>query len=195
MPTLEAARLNDTITRAEMAKMISVYAENVLGITPPSLRDTSPAVLREGKQRNLSIMQEDKNNETPTFSSRSTAGVAEGGGAMSSEQCIFSDLNQAPADFQPFIIQACELGLMGLNADGKTPQEHFNPNETITLAEVATIVSRLLREEKYKGSEQWRYHSHLLALQKADLIPRNVDPMRPEPRGNVFVLLKALSNI
>jgi hypothetical protein len=34
---------------------------------------------------------------------------------------------------------------MGLQADGKTPKKAFTPNETINLAEVATIVSRLFR--------------------------------------------------
>jgi hypothetical protein len=34
---------------------------------------------------------------------------------------------------------------MGLQADGTTPKKAFDPNETITLAEVATTVSRLLR--------------------------------------------------
>jgi hypothetical protein len=78
---------------------------------------------------------------------------------------------------------------MGLQADGKTPRENFVPNETIILAELATTISRLLRGETYKGSEQWRYHNHLLALQKVGIIPRNVDPMRKELRGNIFSFL------
>jgi hypothetical protein len=78
---------------------------------------------------------------------------------------------------------------MGLNADGKTAQSAFYPNDTITLAEVATIISRLLRDNTYRGSEEWWYHSHLLALQKADIIPRNIDPMKQELRGNVLLIL------
>jgi hypothetical protein len=148
MSTFEEARTSDTITRAEMAKVIVKYADNVLGITPPSLRDTS------------------------------------------SITCTFSDLNQTNEELQTYIIQACELGLMGLNADGVTPKKYFIPNEPITLAEVATTISRLLRSNTYRGIEEWWYHSHLLALQKADIIPRNIDPMRPEPRGNVLLILK-----
>jgi hypothetical protein len=136
---------------------------------------------------------EEENNETPLFLSRSTAGVAEGGGAIAQETCTFSDLNQAPADLQPFIINVCELGLMGLNADGVTPKDYFIPNEPITLAEVATTISRLLRGNTYRGIEEWWYHNHLLALQKAGMIPQNVDPMRPEPRGNVFTLLRKIT--
>jgi hypothetical protein len=78
---------------------------------------------------------------------------------------------------------------MGLQADGITPKSNFIPNEAITLAEVATTVSRLLRGETYKGSEERWYHNHLLALQKAGIIPRNVDPMRKELRGTVFSFL------
>jgi predicted outer membrane repeat protein len=118
-----------------MAKMVVNYAVNVLGIspemgiTPPSLRDTSPAVLREGKIRNLSITQEDKeseNNETPIFLSRSTAGVAEGGGAINAEgvidtnkipptplyergNCTFSDIANQTQELQTYITQACQL--------------------------------------------------------------------------------------
>jgi hypothetical protein len=147
MPTFAAARLNDTITRAEMAKIIVKYAENVLEITPSSLHSTS------------------------------------------SITCTFSDLNQTNEELQNYIIQACELGLMGLNADGKTAQPAFHPNDTLTLAEVATIISRLLRNNTYRGSEEWWYHSHLLALQKADIIPRNIDPMKQELRGNVLLIL------
>jgi hypothetical protein len=33
MPTFEKARIPDAITRAEMAKMISVYATNIFGYT------------------------------------------------------------------------------------------------------------------------------------------------------------------
>jgi hypothetical protein len=109
--------------------------------------------------------------------------------------CTFADFSQAPTDLQPFIIEACELGLMGLDADGKTPKNHFNSNETITLAEVATTVSRLLRGKAYRGSEEWRYHNHLLALQKAGIIPRNADPMRKELRENVFAMLRILSTL
>ncbi|MDR2190835.1 MAG: hypothetical protein LBP53_06815 [Candidatus Peribacteria bacterium] len=105
-------------------------------------------------------------------------------------QChSFSDLNQATPDLQSSIIQACQLGLMGLKADGKTVKSAFSPNATITTAEIATTISRLLRGNAYQGSEKWRYHNHLLTLQKADIIPRNIDPMRKELRGTVFQML------
>jgi hypothetical protein len=84
---------------------------------------------------------------------------------------------------------------MGLEADGQTVKSAFKPHETITLAEVATIISRLLRGTAYKGSEQWRYHNHLLALQKANIIPQNIDPMKQELRGNVLTFLYLITSL
>ncbi|MDR2190167.1 MAG: hypothetical protein LBP53_03065 [Candidatus Peribacteria bacterium] len=78
---------------------------------------------------------------------------------------------------------------MGLQSDETAPKTYFIPNDTITLAEIATTISRLLRGNAYQGSEKWRYHNHLLALQKAGIIPRNIDPMRKELRGNIFQML------
>ncbi|MDR2415902.1 MAG: S-layer homology domain-containing protein [Candidatus Peribacteria bacterium] len=105
---------------------------------------------------------------------------------------MFNDISNQSADLQSYIIKACELGLMGLEADGQTVKSTFKPNETITLAEVATTISRFLRGATYRGSEEWRYQNHLLALQKAGIIPRNVNPMRPELRGNIFVFFSTL---
>jgi hypothetical protein len=66
--------------------------------------------------------------------------------ATQNDDCVdFADLKTAPLDLQPFIVQACQLGLMGLQADGETEKKNFNPMATVNLAEVATIISRLLR--------------------------------------------------
>ncbi|MDR2189734.1 MAG: hypothetical protein LBP53_00630 [Candidatus Peribacteria bacterium] len=118
-------------------------------------------------------------------------------GRTKKEQCsTFSDLNQANEKLQPFIIKACELGLMGLQANGITLKTHFIPNETITIAEVATILSRFLRGNKYQGSEQRRYHNHLLALQQINFMPLNINPMNKERKTNVFeMLIKSITFI
>ncbi|MDR2190057.1 MAG: hypothetical protein LBP53_02460 [Candidatus Peribacteria bacterium] len=78
---------------------------------------------------------------------------------------------------------------MGYYSDGETVKSVFSPNTTITTAEIATILSRLLRGNANQGNEQWRYHNHLLALQKAGIIPRNIDPMRKELRGSILEIL------
>ncbi|MDR0651617.1 MAG: hypothetical protein LBG59_09855 [Candidatus Peribacteria bacterium] len=116
MPTLEEARMNDTITRAEMAKILVV-------ITFPS---TTP--LTKGGRSEV------------TGGSHTTEQALQKEGCQS-----FSDLTKVNAELQSFIIQVCQLGLMGYYADGQTLKPAFSPNATITVAEVATILSRILR--------------------------------------------------
>ena len=82
---------------------------------------------------------------------------------------------------------------MGYHSDGVTQKESFSPNDSVTKAEVATILSRMLRGEKYQGSEQWRYHSHLLALQKAEIISIGVNPYEQEQRSAVFEILRKIT--
>jgi hypothetical protein len=104
----------------------------------------------------------------------------------------FSDLNEVSTDLQSYIIKACELGLMGYYSDGQTVKSEFKPNETITLAEVAITVSRWLRGNLYKGSEQRRYHSHLLALQKVGLLSWGVNPMENGKRETIYTIFYTL---
>jgi hypothetical protein len=99
-----------------MAKVITLYSEKNPWFYPPARGERSEA----------------------------TGGLLTGG--LSTQSCAtFTDLETTPLDLQPFIIQACQLGLMGLQADGESTNHNFNPNETTTLAEVATILSRFLR--------------------------------------------------
>jgi hypothetical protein len=160
MPTIEEARIADGITRAEFAKIIVSY------MNTPFYTASHVHYVEGGAPSEYGIS------------------------SYKAGQCnTFSDLSQAPADLQPYIIKSCELGLMGLEADGQTVKSAFNPNKEMTLAEVSTTMSRLLRGTRYQGSEEWRYQNHLLALQKAEIIPQNIDPMRKELRGNIFIFL------
>ena len=106
----------------------------------------------------------------------------------------FSDLNQVNAELQSYIVQSCELGLMGYFSDGETIKPDFSPNDTITHAEVATLLSRMLRGNTYKGTEQYRYHNHLLILQKIKVLPSGSDPMHNETRGGVIEALRRISS-
>ncbi|MDR0860575.1 MAG: hypothetical protein LBO09_06465 [Candidatus Peribacteria bacterium] len=110
------------------------------------------------------------------------------------EKCTqFTDLNQTNPELQSYIIQACKFGLMGYYSDGVTVKPNFDPNAKLPLTELATTISRLLRGEKYKGSGEWRYQSHLLALQKAGIIPFNLDPMKNELREEVYGILQKIT--
>jgi hypothetical protein len=149
MDSYDAFRATDTITRAEMAKVISSYIRTF----------------------NISVI-----------------------GPTSVEKCSqFSDLNQTNAELQSYIIQACELGLMGYHADGVNQQPTFRPNDTISQAEVATVVSRMLRGERYRGTEQYWYQSHLLALSKSNIMEYSSNPLQAEIRESVFQTLYNVS--
>jgi hypothetical protein len=83
---------------------------------------------------------------------------------------------------------------MGYYSDGKTIKESFLPNEVITRAEVATVISRMLRGTTNRGSEERWYHNHLLALRKEDIIKVNIDPLTLETRMNVFLMLNRIAS-
>jgi hypothetical protein len=114
----------------------------------------------------------------------------------SKEQCTaFSDINTINPELQSYIIQACELGLMGLHSDGKTQKEYFSPNEPITKAEVATVISRMLRGNTNKWSEERWYQNHLLALYKTGIIKDQDNPLELERREAVFEMLNRIKSI
>jgi hypothetical protein len=79
----------------------------------------------------------------------------------------FTDLKKVNEELQGYIIEACKLGLMGYWANGVDIKSAFSPNEIITRAEVATVLSRMLRGETYVGTETFWYENHLQALKKA----------------------------
>lgn len=89
-------------------------------------------------------------------------------------------------------MQACSLGLMGYQADGVSVKANFNPHGQLTRAEVATILSRLLRGEKHAGDEEQWYQGHLVALKEAKIMHYIEEPFMTELRGNIFLLLSRL---
>ncbi|GHV22455.1 hypothetical protein FACS189428_4550 [Clostridia bacterium] len=102
----------------------------------------------------------------------------------------FSDLSQAGADLQSYIIQSCQLGLMGMDGDGIGVQESFLPKNSITRAEVGTVLSRLLRGTTYAtqlGDETY-YGRHLQALKKAGIMNFISNPDMIELRGNILLM-------
>jgi hypothetical protein len=144
--TYETARISDAIIRAEMAKMISVFATKLLHKSPDAEK--------------VACTQ-------------------------------FIDLDQADDELQPYIVESCQLGLMGMNGDGVGVQEEFFPTRTITRAEVGTILSRLLRGATYatQSSNETYYGRHLQALKNAGIIKVISQPEMLELRGNIFLML------
>ena len=104
----------------------------------------------------------------------------------------FIDLDQANDDLQPYVVESCQLGLMGMHGDGVGVQEIFFPKRTITRAEVGTILSRLLRGTKHatQSEDETYYGRHLQALKNAGIMKVISDPEMLELRGNILLLLQ-----
>ena len=136
MSSIENANMYGAITRAEMAKMLSVYATEVLKNTP----DTSKA-------------------------------------------CTFTDIDSVKGDLHDFIIESCQLGIMG---QGITA---FRPYDTISRAEFGTALSRVLWGDKYEGGTPY-YANHLNALKAAAIMNQiaNAESTK-EIRGYVMLML------
>jgi len=75
---------------------------------------------------------------------------------------------------------ACQLGLMGLDANG-TQVSTFSPNDEVTRAQFGTVLSRTLRGNQYNGGEPF-YSNHLDALQKAEIMKHIDAPENKELR-------------
>ena len=136
MSPIDNANMYGAITRAEMAKMLSVYAVEVLGNTP----DTSKA-------------------------------------------CTFSDIDSVKGDLHDFIIESCQLGIMG---QGITA---FRPYDTISRAEFGTALSRVLWGSENEGGTPY-YAKHLDALKANGIMNQiaNAESTK-EIRGYVMLML------
>ncbi|MDR0860678.1 MAG: hypothetical protein LBO09_07030 [Candidatus Peribacteria bacterium] len=103
----------------------------------------------------------------------------------------FQDVSEVPTELQPYIIQSCQLGLMGMHGDGIQVQDNFFPKSFISRAEVGAILSRLFRGTTYatqEGDETY-YTRHLQALKKAGIMNFISNPDMLELRGNILLML------
>ncbi|MCX6824165.1 MAG: hypothetical protein NT085_03485 [candidate division SR1 bacterium] len=175
MPTIQQADMTGVILRKHLAKMLSTFAVQFVGKTP----DTT-------------------------------------------KKCVFSDMNYESKEMQSFAVLSCQLGLMGLQEDGITPQKKFEPNLLVSRAQFGTALSRLLFGNTYNiqpgertlfitiknniksvissiglvfssavllHQELLRYSKHLHALKDHDIMRQINDPMMPEIRGYVMLML------
>lgn len=63
--------------------------------------------------------------------------------------CEFTDLGTQTEEMQTYIIQACQLGLMGVNTS------LFNPNDAVSKANFVTIFSRMLFGTMYDNGDPY----------------------------------------
>jgi hypothetical protein len=136
MNSIEESNVYGTLIRSHMAKMLSAWGTDVLGLTP----DTSAT-------------------------------------------CEFTDIENQTQEMKDFIIESCQLGLMGQNIS------EFRPNDKVTRAEFGTVLSRALRGDKYDGGTPY-YADHLAALQDVDVMTNISNPSGLEVRGYVRLMMK-----
>ena len=138
------ARLLDPITRAELAKMLSVFTQKYT--------EKKVVVGKVGCD-------------------------------------AYQDLSETNAELVGYIKTACELEIMWLQSDGKTPLEKFMPDQRVSRAELVTVLSRILYGNQYDNwsSERW-WEWHMKKLSE-DQIVKDTTPTIQEIRARVLLML------
>jgi hypothetical protein len=104
--------------------------------------------------------------------------------------CIqFADSDHVNNELAGYMTQACQLWVMWLQADGKTPLIDFNPNDIVTRAQFATVLSRLLYGDTYNNSDDASYWSaHINALKNNEILTQT-NPSIIELRWWIIMML------
>lgn len=100
----------------------------------------------------------------------------------------FSDIADQSTELQGYIVEAAQLGIMGVNPDGSVADK-FNPNGVVTRAQFGTVLSRILYGDKNEGGTPY-YMNHLNALKDAGIMKNVSNPDATEVRGYVFLMLQ-----
>ena len=96
--------------------------------------------------------------------------------------CNFTDIANQTTEMQGYIIEACQLGLMGAGIT------EFDPDGVVNRAQFGTVLSRALYGDTYNGGSTW-YSDHLTALKNAGIMSNISTPYASEVRGYVMLML------
>ncbi|MCX6823336.1 MAG: DUF5011 domain-containing protein [candidate division SR1 bacterium] len=96
--------------------------------------------------------------------------------------CSFADLSGQTAEMQSYIVQSCQLGLMGQHI------QNFYPTGKVTRAELGTVLSRMLYNTLESNDGNPYYLVHLNVL-KANGVITNTDPNLFELRAYLMIML------
>jgi hypothetical protein len=109
-------------------------------------------------------------------------------------KCSFSDLKSISVDLQPYANISCQLWLMWMDSKWWINKK-FNPRWEVTRAQFATILSRLLRWDRYNKTWWDYYAQHLKALNEEWIINYIAwNPAeRKELRWRAMIMLKRAS--
>lgn len=97
--------------------------------------------------------------------------------------CNFTDIANESAELQGYMIEACQMGLMGVGITA------FRPNDTVTRGEFGTVLSRVLWGDANNGGEPY-YVNHLNALKDAGVMTKIDNPTMKEVRGYVMLMMQ-----
>ena len=105
----------------------------------------------------------------------------------------YPDLWKVTSDMEAFIIQSCELGYMWYESNWIDALARFRPYTPVTVAEAATILSRIVRwNENAMNGKDW-YKWHLYATYNHGLIDDIKDPTtRSITRREAYLMLYRL---
>jgi len=106
--------------------------------------------------------------------------------------CVFNDVDAESNEMKAFMQLSCELGNMGLKRSGIV-DETFRPNDFVTVAELATLVSRMVYGPIHNTPENdtrpW-YGEHLKALSRAGIMKKIDKPGDPQLRGYALIVFQ-----
>jgi len=109
-----------------------------------------------------------------------------------SKNCNFKD-GKIWGDLQDRMVTICQMGIMGQDGNGGT-LSYFRPYDTVTRAEFWTLLSRVLRWDRYDGANPY-YEDHLIKLKQEGVIVSIYNPQHIEKRGDIMEMLQKASKI
>ena len=148
MPTIQKAKLNDSITREQLAKMMVQFMSKVLDKKP--------------------IKTDTPDYDDVTVQSRWQ-------------------------EMYDFVTLAYQYQIMGIDANGNALKK-FKPTGTVSRAEFATVLSRVLFGDTYNQNSGNYRELHIQALNKVGILT-NTNPTITELRGWILLMLYRSRNI
>ena len=108
--------------------------------------------------------------------------------ADTSVKVNFTDIAGQSAELQGYIVEAAQMGLMGINSDGSVAAK-FNPTGVVTRAEFGTVLDRVINGNANNGGTPY-YAAHLSALKAAGIMTNIATPNANEVRGYVMLMMQ-----
>ena len=114
------------------------------------------------------------------------------------KKCEFTDLKWTPEATKAAAELVCQFDIMGINQD-MTPLKNFNPDEIVTRDQLTTVISRIIRREKYNQGGKTFYEKHIEKLAEewlltdsspSDKKASDTTPNLVEVKGIFYLLLQ-----